>query len=120
MERSAIFRFRSSLNNPESSVILCSHHLHCKNGYNSSGIHVHPWKNMHLHLKVYSRPGLLIFFVSLMTSIPKILALPLVGKIIFIIIRIVVDLPAPLGPINPKISPSPISRFTCSIPLSFP
>lgn len=54
------------------------------------------------------------------TSIPMILALPPVGKIRFSNIRIVVDLPAPFGPIKPKISPSPISRLTCSIPLAFP
>jgi len=49
-----------------------------------------------------------------------ILALPLVGNIRFNNILMVVDLPAPLGPMKPKISPSLISRFTSSIPLVLP
>ena len=43
-----------------------------------------------------------------------ILALPPDGKIRFIKIRIVVDLPAPLGPTNPKKDPRGTSRSRLS------
>jgi len=53
--------------------------------------------------------------VSFTQSSPKILASPFVGKIRFKRVLIVVDLPAPFGPIKPYISPSFTDRLTLSI-----
>ena len=53
-------------------------------------------------------------------SIPNINASPLVGYIKFKRVFIVVDLPAPLGPINPYISPSLTDILISCIPLFLP
>lgn len=53
-------------------------------------------------------------------SCPKTWALPEVGEISPVSVRMVVDLPAPLGPIKPKNSPSSTDRFSSVIPLDFP
>ena len=57
---------------------------------------------------------------SVRISFPKICALPEVGEISPVRVRMVVDFPAPLGPIKPKNSPSLTDRFSASIPLDVP
>jgi hypothetical protein len=51
-----------------------------------------------------------------MQSLPKMVALPLVGWIKASNVLMVVDFPAPLGPIKPKISPSLTLKLTSMIP----
>jgi hypothetical protein len=53
-------------------------------------------------------------------SMPKTSARPLVGRMRSSIVRIVVVFPAPLGPRNPKISPSSTARSTSIIPRLVP
>ncbi len=48
------------------------------------------------------------------TSCPATRAVPSVGRNRVVSIRTMVDLPAPLGPRNPKISPSSTTRSTPS------
>ncbi len=62
----------------------------------------------------------LILGPAVVTSSPNIFATPDVGKISPIKVLIVVDLPAPFGPIKPKISPSFTSKETSSMPLALP
>src|ERR1700746_1990446 len=54
-----------------------------------------------------------------LTGFPRMRALPAVGKISRISSLISVDLPAPLGPINPKISPSSTCMFNPSSEVLF-
>ena len=57
---------------------------------------------------------------SVTTSYPATLADPPVGRSKVVSMRTVVDLPAPLGPRNPKISPSVTSRSTQSTAITSP
>ena len=57
---------------------------------------------------------------STTVSFPKIFAFPLFGVISPSRVRMVVDLPAPFGPMKPKNSPSSTERSRPSMPLVFP
>jgi len=49
--------------------------------------------------------------VSCVISWPKMVAVPEVGREIPVKMRMVVVLPAPLGPKNPKVSPTPMEKL---------
>jgi hypothetical protein len=57
---------------------------------------------------------------STVVSMPKISARPLVGRMWSSSVRIMVVLPAPLGPRNPNASPSAMSRSTSMMPRCVP
>jgi len=62
----------------------------------------------------------LICTVSFWQSRPKIEALPPDGRMKSSSVRMVVDLPAPLGPRKPKMSPLFTVMFTFSMPRLLP
>src|SRR5665811_1195256 len=97
------------------------HHAHPARLYAPYQRQRHDLRQGHRHRQRRDSAGRLptsrrISTLPVTMSLPKIVALPLVGRIKPSRVRMVVDLPAPFGPRKPKISPWLTVRLTWWIP----